>query len=252
MDQPKNRIKLALLSMLFVLTCLPIAAATVASVGCRSDGQLGPQGAPKVTSISVDLSNDSAAQLAYYVSPEHVAVRAPKGWYCFGTYGSNGDFLFVSPQPIDTRKLMLSHGGFFSGPAVEMKHEYGGTSGRFGVAAVIARVFPSHNDFVQNVIQQDVDAGINPPASFQFGPYPSDRVTYKSSNLVEFETPANADGLGTDSLLQKNSDPVLGAAMLVGEETDLKMVLVRLPSSEVGLAPTIIQQVERDADRPVR
>jgi hypothetical protein len=71
--------------------------------------------------------------------------------------------------------------------------------------------------------------GIEPASDFPFGPYPNDKLTYKNKETVEYETPAHTDGLGTASRLQKNADPIRGAAILVGPDTDLLSLSVRLP-----------------------
>src|SRR5713226_5745414 len=80
-------------------------AVSVPFIGCKSDGQVGPVEAPKGTSTSVPISRKEALELAYYRSAQGVGVLAPRGWYCFGTYGSGGDTLFVSPQPIDAGSI---------------------------------------------------------------------------------------------------------------------------------------------------
>ena len=123
--------------------------------------------------------------------------------------------------------------------------EYGGTSGRFAVAKTIARAFPARKEFVEGVIAE----GIEPASSFPYGPYPVDSLKYRGENVVEFSTPAQAEGLGTDSRLQKNDTPISGAALLVGEEPDLLRVWVRLPSENSDLSQLIIQQTEREAAR---
>ena len=82
----------------------------------------------------------------------------------------------------------------FTGSAIEIAVSSGGTSGRFEVAKVIARVFPAYKQFAQNVIAE----GIEPASDFPSGPYSNDKLTYRAKNIVEFETPANTAGLGTD------------------------------------------------------
>src|ERR1700722_19088064 len=78
------------------------AGDSVPFVGCKSDGQVGPQDAPIGTAISMPITTKAAQMLAYYRTAEGVSVLAPRGWYCFGTYGSGGSALMASPQPIDT------------------------------------------------------------------------------------------------------------------------------------------------------
>lgn len=228
------------------------ASARVPFVGCRSDGQLGPVRAPDGKSKIVPIGANVAAGLAYYKAEEGYGVLAPRGWYCFGAYGSSGEVLYVSKNPILGADLLSLKWKGFAGPVIQASFEYGGTSGRFGVAKMISRVFPKHTTFVQGVINEDRDVGITPPDSFPSGPYPQDRLTYKSNEIVEYETPAETEGLGTQSELLKNADPIRGVAILVGEEPDLAYLAVRLPPDVTDLTSTIILQVERDAEKPLR
>lgn len=223
----------------------PSAAVSVPFVGCESDGQIGPMEAPKGTSIQVPISPKAVEQLAYYKPAQGAGVLGPRGWHCFGIYGSGGDALFVSPQPIESANFIGTNRRELAGPAIEVSHRLGGTSGRFDVAEVIARVFPAHNAFVMSVRQ-----GFDLPAKdFPSGPYPSDKLTYKSNRTVEYETPAQAEGLGTRSFVKKNGRPIDGVAMLIGETPDLVLLSVRLPSSLAALTPVIVGQLERDAPR---
>jgi hypothetical protein len=227
--------------LLVAAVCAP--AATVPFVGCFGEGQLAssaPQGSP--TSLSISLS--VAAKLAHYDDGQQ-QVLAPRGWNCYARFGSGGFTLYVSPQPIDPQKLFSAKWTGFSGPVVILDHIFGDTSGAWDVAKVIAHVFPKHLEFTRKVM-----AGNYLPASeFPTGPYPADRLKYKSAEMVEFETPAGADGLGTIDD-PKNSMAVRGAAQLIGDETpDLLLLTVRLPPELGDLAPVIIQQFERSFAR---
>src|SRR5579872_5981303 len=120
------------------------------------------------------------------------------------TQRTGGTELFVSPQPIDDASIFSTKWGGFAGPALEVSRRFGDTSGRFGVAQIIARVFPAYKSFVMNVEKSDPGAGL----SFSFGPYPSDALTYKSNRVVEHKTSAQNEGLGTyHSSLKKNGSP---------------------------------------------
>src|SRR5690348_772725 len=78
---------------------------TVPFVGCESDGQVGPVNAPTGNRKVVPISTSAAQHLAYYKAQYGSGVLAPRGWYCFSTYGSNGSNLFVSPVPITRVEL---------------------------------------------------------------------------------------------------------------------------------------------------
>jgi hypothetical protein len=221
------------------------ATSSVPFVGCASDGQLGPRRAPHGKAKTLPLSPDVADQLAYYQAEEGSGVLAPRGWHCFGAYGSNGESLFVTPQAIDRKLVFSDKWKGFSGPVVQISEEFGGTSGRFGVAEIIARVFPAHKAFVSNVIA----GGIETAADFPSGPYPKDKLHYRSKEVVEYETPPQNEGLGTRSRLQKNDNAIFGVAILSGpaEELSLSLLSARLLQGSGALSRAIVEQVEREA-----
>ena len=219
------------------------AGAHVPFVGCASDGQVGPVEAPKRAEVGVQINAKAAQRLAYYQSESSLGVLAPRGWFCFGTYGSNASNLFVTPQPIKRDDLFSTTWGEFTGPAIQASKIYGGTSGRFEVARVMARVFPAQKAFVEQVIKE----GLEPASDFPSGPYPQDKLISQSDRIVEFETPPHAEGLGSKtSLLRANCDPISGVVILQGEAPDLLFLGVRLPSGTHDLTPYIIQQIELD------
>jgi hypothetical protein len=218
-------------------------AVTVPFVGCASDGQVGPQKAPTGKSVAIAVPAAIAKRLAYYKAEYRLGTLAPRGWNCFSIYGSDGSQLFVSPDPIDSATLMSVAWKGFTGDAVQISDISGGTSGRFEVAKVIARVFPDYKAFVQSVIAE----GIEPASDFPFGPYPGDKLTYRGKNIVEFETPANAQGLGTASLLLMNASPIDGVAIIAGKDTDLTHLSVRVTAADGDLIPFIVKQVESEA-----
>jgi hypothetical protein len=86
------------------LQSLLFAQRDVPFVGCRSEGQADPIDAPTGTNVPVPMSPEAAGKLAFYKGVIE-GVLAPRGWYCLGIYGSGGDALVVSPEPIDTAKL---------------------------------------------------------------------------------------------------------------------------------------------------
>lgn len=186
-----------------------------------------------------------AEKLAYYKSGKGVGALGPRGWHCFGTYGSGGDTLYITPQPINRETIFSRGPGDADGPAIAVVYRFGGTSGRFSVAEVIARVFPAHRSFAVAVMKE-LDE------SPTFGPYPNDTLVYKSNELLECQTPARADGLGTYWWLAKSNIPIEGAALLVGDEIDLVLLSVRLPVDLNGLTQTVVNQFERDAARGPR
>ncbi len=218
------------------------SAILVPFVGCASDGQVGPLRAPEGKSKTVVIGSAAAQRLAYYEAEDGFGILAPRGWHCFSTYGSNGSSLFVSPEPIKSRDLFSDDWKGFTGPAIQVSTVNGDTSGRFEVARTISRVFPAHKAFVDNVIAEKIE----PASDFPKGPFPNDKLTYHGNECVDYWTPANAEGLGTASRLQKNDEPISGVAILAGEETNLVQAAIRLPKDTVELAPAIVQQLRQD------
>lgn len=218
------------------------ATAKVPFVGCESDGQVGPEAAPSGAPVPLD-DPEAAKQLAYYQGPGP-GVLAPRGWSCFGTYGSNGTTLYVSPETLNSSVLTSDFKGI-SGPGVQASVSNGGTSGRFEVAEIAARVFPDQESFVRRVMAE----GIQPESDFVFGPYKNDQLKYKSKDLVEFETPAGVDGLGTRSRLAPSTAPISGVALLRGEDHDLTVLTIRLPEESKSLTQLVIREFEQTVAR---
>lgn len=222
--------------------------ATVPFVGCPADGQLGPTPAAKGKPKNLPIAPLVADKLAWYEyrdEGDQFGVLGPRGWNCFATIGSEGVSLYLAPEPLNSTKILEQknwHG--FTGPAIQFSVSLGGTSGRFEVAKEIARVFPAHRDFVRNVIAE----GLEPASDFPIGPFPTDHLTYKSKELVEFTTPAHHKGLGTMSWLLPSDQPISGMALLsTGDDTNLLQLNVRLPLDLAALSAVIIEQAEREA-----
>jgi hypothetical protein len=213
------------------------AGAAIPFVGCASDGQLGPEPAPRRTAAP-EVPRALEPRLAYYRS-EALGVVAPRGWHCFGMYGSNGAILIVTPERHGVNDL-LHRPVPLRGPAVQLTLSYGGTSGRFKVAELVARLFPAYIAFARDVAAE----GIGDP--LPAGPYATDILRRRSATEVEYTTPANRRGLGTDSRLAMNSDPIQGIVILHPvDDWDSVSLAVRLPAAQAALAPTIVETVHR-------
>ena len=142
-----------------------------------------------------------------------------------------------------TTKNYTSEWKGFSGSAIQLSTSVGGTSGRFAVAKTIARVFPDRMDVVRDVIAE----GIEPASSFPTEPYATDKLQRIGKDAVEFETPANTMGLGTQSRLAINSSPIHGVAILLGDEQpSLIQLSMRLLNRYRSLERTIIQRLETE------
>lgn len=237
----------ALFLILAMASMLAKAQTSVPYIGCPGDGQTGPYAAAKGSPKPVNLPTAIANQLAWYEyngEAGHIGTLGPRGWNCFVTIGSDGETLYIAPEPLDSAKL-LEHRNWkgFSGPAIQLSASDGGTSGRFEIAKVVARVFPAHRDYARSIIAE----GFGPASDYPFGPFPSDHLTYKGNDLVEFTTPAHGKGLGTMSWLLPSDEPITGFALLsIGPnvDTELLQLNLRLPPSISFLAATLIQQTE--------
>lgn len=220
-------------------------AAQVAFAGCAADGQAGPQAAPSGASVPLSIPSRVAAELTYYRSPQ-LGVLGPRGWHCFEIYGSGGVTLWVTPEPIDRTRIFLHEDyPLFTGPVIQLRQNHGQTSGRFRVAEVVVRVFPAHVRFVREVQALYESSG----SGYTFGPYTTDLLTYKNREVVEYTTPANKDGLGTDYCVMKNDASIRGVAVLTLPDYELFHLQVRLGRAMDALVPFIVRQAERDLSR---
>ena len=217
---------------------------TVPFIGCASDGQVGPLKPPHGTPKRITISARAAQHLAWYQAENSPGVLAPRGWHCFGTYGSNGSSLFVAPQPLSSHFFFSHTDHTFTGPVIQISSMFGDTSGRFSVASTIARVFPAHRDFAESVRNEHLGIDVLPT-----GPAPTDKLHYLSNEVVEYTTPANSDGEGTHSLLSKSPLPITGVEILSGEELNCTSLAVRLPPGLAYLAPEIIHELERRTEK---
>jgi hypothetical protein len=220
-------------------------AVVVPFAGCESVGPAGRLEAPQGESRSVPIRPEAAGKLAYYKSAQELGVLAPRGWHCLGTSDAGGQRLLVSPRPIEPASLFTAGDTGFTGPLIEVSLIHSDTAGRFEIARIIARVFPAYKEIVARLCKKYDE----PASAYTFGPYPEDTLNYKSNRVVEYTTPPQTDGLGTESRLSKGGRPISGVAMLVGKAPDLLLLSVRLPGDLNGLTPAIVHQAERDAPR---
>jgi hypothetical protein len=218
------------------------AAVSVPFVGCASSGQLEILEAPRGTAWSAPIRFKDAQSLAYYRSADGIDLLAPRGWYCQGASGSGGYALYLNPKRID-------HDGSgwkgLQGAVIESNHMTSGASGRYEIAKIMARVFPAYRAFAAGVMK-----GMDLP--LPAGPYPNDTLMYRGKTIVEYNTPAQSDGLGNfDSWIGKNDLPIRGSAIvpgdpLDGDGPDLGLLPVRVPHALSRLIPVIVGQVERE------
>jgi hypothetical protein len=219
---------------------LAFAQTTVPFIGCPTDGQTGPGEAPTGEPVRVSISPQLAAKLAYYTAGG-IGVLAPRGWHCFDLHGSSGHQTYIAPQPLDATRF-FPNGRPFAGPVIEIDITSGQGSGSPMVAEVVARAFPAYRKFARSVW---VSFPVNPTPR----PYPTDNLVRHGNNALEFTTPRNTEGLGTDWQILKSSDPIRGAAYLHVPSYDLFMLRARLPKELENLIPAMIRQFLTDAPK---
>jgi hypothetical protein len=220
-----------------------LVEAEVPAVGCPMDGQQGPQEAPKLAkTIRVVVPPGMQSTLALYSGDDDTAsgVLAPRGWDCFGTYGSSGVTLYVVPRRLGGAILGRAD-KIKSGLVVIRSLATGGTSGRFTVAHVSARIFPRIRAFVDDVRNE----GINSPKDYVFAPWPRDRLDRLSDFVVSYVTPPHAEGLGTAVGPRPGAESIAGLAFLSDWEgkddgPNLIGVAIRLDARDQRLSAGII------------
>jgi hypothetical protein len=227
--------------ILLVFCCSGTASAadpdtpTVPSVDCPENDQTGTAKAPQ--SMMIALDQQLAAQIAYYSAAHGLGVYAPKSWYCRAWYGSSGSILLVTPQRIAPPYFPLPA---IRGSAVMIQSSSGATSGRFHVAIAASRLFSVvGGEFIERVKQEHLISD----SSFDAKPYPDDQLQYLSDRLVEYTTPANRTGLGTEGMFEMSNLPVRGLTILnpETEANSLTEVRVRVPPALNSVAAAIVQ-----------
>jgi hypothetical protein len=215
--------------------------ANVHTVGCAQDGQVDFQLPPRLPdTIPVKVPVGTASSLSFYSAHEQLdtGVIAPKGWSCFGVYGSSGSTLYVTPieieGPILDRAKRIGRS-----PAVVSKYVIGDTSGRFTVARMAARLFPQTRSFVESVLSK----GLVDTKDFAFEIVSSDTIDRLSDSAITFSTPSGKQGLGTE-LLESAGDQAISGLVLLDQYApngfNLEHLAVRLSAHDGPLASAII------------
>jgi len=206
-------------------------------VDCPTNEQPGASGPRVGVSMPAPVDGRMAPQLAFYRSLNSPGVYAPRGWQCRGWDGSNGTILVVTPRRLEPPFYPLPG---IAGPAVMIQTSDAGSSGRFHVAIVAAQLFGLIADeFIATIRQEHVVSD----SALQAAPDPDDQVQYISDRLVQFTTPANRNGLGTDGLFEMSDRAVRGLIILNLERSvnSLTEVRVRLPPALDAVTTTIVQ-----------
>jgi hypothetical protein len=245
-----------LLKSVFLLSAVPSLIfgqakplVRVPLVGCPSYGPTGLMSVAKDADKAVQISASAAAKLAYYKSEWNPGVLAPRGWKCIGMSGTTGVVLVVLPQDLKTNDLLSLARRDIVGPAVQVRQSDKNRFSREWIAKVCAKVFPKYKTFTKSLIKE---MDLLPASDFPFGPFPSDKLIYKSDRTVEYRTPPNLKGLGTMDRVKAYTRPIQGVAILKGQPDTLMFLAARLPADMDELAPSIIQQAERENEEKAK
>lgn len=227
-----------------LLTCSAMTSAAIPEgqprvpvVGCSADGQMGAVKPMTAEAMPVAVERRVAEQIAYYKATYSLGVFAPRGWHCRAWYGSNGSILAVTPKRIEPPYFPLPT---ITGSAVMLNSSDAVSSGRFHIAIVAAQLFPLvASEFLERVRQEHLIGD----SSFDAEPNPADQLNYLSDRFVEYTTPANHAGLGTDGMLEVSNLPVRGLTLLnlQTQANNLTEVRVRLPAAMNAVAEVIVQ-----------
>lgn len=217
-----------------------LTSAEVPLIGCPQDGQMGlraPPALPKTARFLVPAG--TAQRLAYYTANPsgRGGVLGPRGWSCRAVSGSDGDALHVVPPeaPADLDNPWM-------GPQIIRQFSEGGTSGRFAVARVAARVFPQARSFAEGVR----DEGMDDANAYVFAPWPSDEIRHLAQDVVSYATPGGQNGLGTDGDGPVSPLATRGLVFLIGDpavEPSVRHLKVQLSGNDVALFPAIAAEM---------
>jgi len=216
---------------------IPESQPRVPAFGCPANDQSGPASLQTGETMPAPVEQRVAEQIAYYRAENSPGIFAPKGWSCRAWNGSNGSVLVVTPKRIEPPYFPLPT---ITGAGVMIESSDGGSSGRFHVAIVAARLFPLlGGEFITRVRQEHLISD----SLFDVVPYPADRLEYLSDRFVEYTTPAHTAGLGTDGMFEESDLPVMGLTIvnLAADVNTLTEVRVRLPAGLNAVAQAIVQ-----------
>lgn len=216
---------------------------TIPFVGCPSVGREGYLPAPAKADVAVPILAEDAAKLAYYQAERSEGVLAPRGWHCFGRYGSGGSSIWVSPRRVPQERWMEPRDSDLEGPMVSLLARVHPLQ----VAEFMARLFPAFLPTAQAIWKSWPE----PKKPLPVGPLGRDTLSYHSERVVDYLTPAGAVGLGTAFGL-KPGEEIEGVGVLWGgqgpeKHWEYRHLSVRLPGEEYGpLKKWIVQEVVRE------
>jgi hypothetical protein len=251
-------------ALIAALLASPAPAARVAAVACQNAREP-PTAAPAGATVSADVPAPLATAIAYYFdAPRRGAAFAPAGWVCISNLFP--DVYDIQIVPEFGALVGLSDTPLWQQPMVaeQLLSAAGDLPERLSFNALALSLFPRQfPGGTDKWLAAPLRAAGHPVdeaairAMLPVGPH--DVITRKSERLVEFVTPAGAQGLGTTGAgasFIAPRDPVYGVAGLIrlpGEnDTIVELFEIRLPNSLAKMRAPLIRlaeaQIAHDAE----
>jgi hypothetical protein len=223
------------------LAALPaVASGAIPFIGCPNILGEKPTGKP----ITLDLPENLTSQLALYVGA-YMEVLAPRGWTCSANYGNVNGSLWVYPPSSNPA----------TGPVVaEWYVVTGFGGGRENGPIYGGRYFPKiySDKFVNNALQEENATFGTKLTKEQFlaPKYADDKIIYLSNSALEYWTPPDRAGLGSDvvnaaTLTPRTIStlPTAGFLKMAPANSDGVMVQMaaRVPAELARLQPSILK-----------
>ncbi|HLJ20236.1 MAG TPA: hypothetical protein VKU84_08560 [Stellaceae bacterium] len=160
-------------------------------------------------------------------------VLAPRGWDCGSDQGTASGRLSITPRNR-------------TGPFVQLDESADWGAGEYSIAAIGGRYFP--RDIPSELTNHAMERFHVTKEELLAPRYSDDVVTYRTSRVLEFVTPANRQGLCTSAPgLGTSPLPTYGVLALQAPPHELSIILltIRLPPELNYLRATIMKQFER-------
>jgi len=251
-------------ALIAALLASPAPAARVSAVACQNAREP-PAAAAGGASVPADIPAPLAATIAYYFdAPRRGAAFAPAGWVCVANLFP--DVYDIEIVPEFGALVGLSDTPLWQQPMVaeQVLSDDGDLPERLSFNALAVSLFPAlfpggpdkwvaaplraaGHDVTETTLKSMLPIG------------PHDVISRKSDRLVEFLTPAGAQGLGTTGAgasFIAPRDPVYGVAGLISLPNENTMIIelfeIRLPNSLAKMRAPLIRlaeaQIAHDAE----
>jgi len=220
-----------------------LASSTIPFVGCPGTDMAGPVDPPSGQPVIVDMPASVAAKLALYVG-HGLGFLAPRGWKCRGAWGNAIGSLWATPQTGDSDTgpvIVVIVGSAETGPGTSFVQRY---------CSQYFQKICSKSRFLKLARQPGSvfeDESLVP----RFG---TDTLHYISGSKLQYRTPADHRGLGTEILnatryspndsSMSASLPTDGLIEMIGDPVPtylIDLMAIRVSSDSKDLIPFIIK-----------